>query len=102
MKKLMYWLPAMALAGCSLTVHAQDKWAYEVIGSNNQPTLTFTPPVDLTYPPEGMPMPIASATETRGVVITRQEAAARLRAPKLIIMLVPAQIAERRSYSSLP
>jgi hypothetical protein len=98
----MYWLPAMVLAGWSLTVHAQDKWAYEVIGSNNQPTLTFTPPVDLTYPPEGMPMPIASATETRGVVITRQEAAARLRAPKLIIMLVPAQIAERRSYSSLP
>jgi hypothetical protein len=49
-----------------------------------------------------MPMPIASATETRGVVITRQEAAARLRAPKLIIMLVPAQLAERRSYSSSP
>ena len=102
MKKLMYWLSAMVLAGWSLTVHAQDKWAYEVIGSNNQSTLTFRPPVDLTYPPEGMPMPIASATETRGVVITRQEAAARLRAPKLIIMLVPAQLAEQRTYSSSP
>lgn len=100
MKKLMYWLSAMVLAGWSLSVHAQDKWAYEVIGSNNQSTLTFRPPIDLTYPPEGMPMPIASATEMRGVAITRQEAAARLRAPKLIIMLVPAQLAEQRSYSS--
>jgi hypothetical protein len=43
-----------------------------MIGSNNQPTLTFSPPVDLTYPPDGMPMPIARAIETRGVAITRQ------------------------------
>ena len=102
MKKLIYWLSSMVIAGWSLNVHAQDVWAYEVIGSNNQPTLTFRPPVDLTYPPDGMPMPIARATETRGVVITRQEAAARLRAPKLIIMLVPAQLAEQRTYSSSP
>ena len=100
MKKLIYWLSSMVIASWSLNVHAQDVWAYQVIGSNNQPTLTFSPPVDLTYPPDGMPMPIARATETRGVVITRQEAAARLRAPKLIIMLVPVQLADRRSYAT--
>jgi hypothetical protein len=98
MKKLAYWLSSIILAGWTLTVHAQDIWAYQVIGSNNQPTITFQPPKDLTYPPAGMSMPIAYAGETRGVVISPQEAAARLRAPKLIIMLIPAQIADRRRY----
>lgn len=102
MKNLMYWLSSVVLTGWTLTVHAQDVWAYEVIGSNNQPTITFRPPRDLTYPPAGMPMPIADASERRGVVLTPQEAAARLNAPKLIIMLVPAQVADRRRYAISP
>ncbi|HEV2007914.1 MAG TPA: hypothetical protein VGQ88_04240 [Burkholderiales bacterium] len=100
MKKLMYWLSSVVLAGWTLSVHAQDIWAYQVIGSNNQPTITFQPPRDLTYPPAGMPMPIAEVGERRGVVITPQEATARLRAPQLIIMLIPAQIADRRRYGN--
>lgn len=102
MKKLLYWLSSVVLAGWTLTVHAQDVWTYEVIGSNNQPIITFQPLRDLTYPPEGMPMPIADASERRGVVITPQEAAARLNAPKLIIMLIPASVADRRRYSISP
>ena len=98
MKNFMYWLSSVVLASWTLTVNAQDVWAYEVIGPNNQRTVTFRPPMDLTYPPAGMPMPIADASERRGVVITPREAEARLRAPKLIIMLVPAQIADRRRY----
>ena len=102
MKKLMYWLSSVVLAGWTLTVHAQDVWTYEVIGSNNQPNITFKPPRDITYPPEGMPMPIADASERRGVVLTPQEAAARLNAPKLIIMLIPAALADRRRYAISP
>lgn len=102
MKKLLYWLSSVVLAGWTLTVHAQDVWTYEVIGSNNQPIITFQPPMDLTYPPEGMSMPIADASERRGVVLTPQEAAARLRAPKLIIMLIPSQVADRRRYGISP
>ena len=102
MKKLLYWLSSVVLAGWTVTVHAQDVWTYEVIGSNNQPNITFQPLMDLTYPPAGMPMPIADAGERRGVVLTPQEAAARLNAPKLIIMLIPAQVAERRRYAISP
>ena len=102
MKKLLYWLSSVVLAGWTVTVHAQDVWTYEVIGSNNQPNITFQPLMDLTYPPAGMPMPIADAGDRRGVVLTPQEAAARLNAPKLIIMLIPAQVAERRRYAISP
>lgn len=100
MKKILYWLSSLVLAGWTLGVHAQDIWAYEVIGPNNQAKLTFKPPVDLTFPPTGMTLPIVTGNDNRGVVLTPREEAERRRAPHLIIMLIPAQLAERTSATS--
>jgi hypothetical protein len=102
MKNPLYWLSSAVLACLPLTVHAQDVWTYEMVGSNNQPLITFQPPKDLTYPPDGMAMPVADAYQQRGVVLSPQEATSRLNAPKLIIMLIPAQVADRRRYGMSP
>ncbi len=102
MKKSLQWLSCLLLAGLPMSVHAQDVWTYQVIGADNQTRISFQPPIDLTYPPEGTPMPVADVSERRGVLLTPQEAAARLRAPKLIIMLIPSQVADRRRYGISP
>ncbi len=91
---------ATLLAGWSANVMAQDVWSYQIVSANNQIRVTDTPPRDLTYPPPGMPMPIVMGNENRGVVLTQREAAARRSAPQLIIMLIPAQVAERRRTAS--
>ena len=86
MKKL-HWLIALLLTGFALEVHAQTVWSYEVIDADNKTTITATPPTDISYPAANAPMPIYNPNAPQGVVITAQEAAARRRAPMLIILL---------------
>lgn len=100
MKKQMYWLSFVMLAGWALSAHAQDVWTYQMVGPNDQSKVTFQPPKDLTYPPAGMPMPISYSTENRGVVLTPREAQARRNSPQLVIMLIPAAIAERSRFAA--
>ena len=57
--------------------------------------------LDLTYPPRGVPTPIIYG-KNPGVVLTPQQAAARRNAPQLVIMLIPASLAERAAYSNIP
>ena len=102
MKKFLYWLSTLLLTSWATGAQAQDVWAYEVIMPNNEVRLTAKPPRDLTYPPVGMPMPIAYGTENRGVTLTPQQAAARRNAPQLVIMLMPAALAERTTFYSVP
>lgn len=77
--------------------HAQDVWVYQVVQGNGQARLMREPPVDLTYPRDGAPMPVADrmSSATRGEPLTPQQAAARRASPHLIITLVPAQVGEQ-------
>ena len=102
MKTRLSCLSFLLLAGWGTGAQAQDVWAYEVILPNNQVRISATPPRDLTYPPASMPMPIVYGNENRGVTLTPQQAAARRNAPQLVIMLIPAALAERTVFSSVP
>ena len=89
-----FWLLPLLIAAWIRPAAAQDVWAYAVVGPDNQPTITFRPPVDLTYPPAGVPMPVVGPNEdasARGIRLVPQEAARRQSAHKVIIMLLPAQ-----------
>jgi hypothetical protein len=99
MKHLLCFLSALVLSGWALGVSAQEVWAYQVVGRDNQPRLVLKPPVDLTFPPPGVPLPIVMGNATTGVALTPREEAARRNAPHLIIMLIPAQIADRTRMS---
>ncbi len=79
---------ALALLGGGAC--AQSVWTYEVIGPDNKATVSFKAPKDISYPPPGQPVPIYDPKAKQGTVLTPQEAAARLRAPMLIIILGPA------------
>ena len=99
MKNLLSLLSALVLSGWALGVNAQEVWAYQVVGRDNQPTLVLKPPVDLTFPPPGVPLPIVMGDAVTGVPMTPREEAARRNAPHLIIMLIPALIADRTRMS---
>ena len=102
MKKILYLLSSLLLAGWVLNAQAQDIWAYQIIGPGTQAPMTFKPPTDLTWPPAGAPAPVAISGPNRGVVMSAQEVAARRNAPHLIIMVIPAQIAQRSGYTIAP
>ena len=102
MKMRLCWLSCLLLAGWGTGAQAQDIWAYEVIMPNNQVRITAKPPRDLTYPPAGVPTPIVYGNENPGVRLTPQQAAARRNAPQLVIMLMPAALAERTAFSTVP
>jgi hypothetical protein len=86
MKKQILWFSWLLLAGWGLGAHAQSVWTYEVIGPDNK--LTFLqPPMDISYPPANMSTSVHNANEKQDFPLTAQEEAARMRAPKLIIML---------------
>jgi hypothetical protein len=102
MKKHLYWLSSLLLAGWAAGAHAQDVWAYQVIMPNNDVRMMPKPPRDLTYPPAGVPMPIVYGNDNPGVVLTPQQAASRRNAPQLIIMLIPAGLADRTVTSNYP
>jgi hypothetical protein len=89
-KKPIYLLSCLLLAGWALAAAAQSVWTYEVLGANNQSTIDTKPPMDISYPPGNARAPIYTAAEMpRGTILTSQQAAARLNAPKLIIILGP-------------
>ena len=77
---------AMACGGAG----AQSVWTYEVIGPDNKANVSFKPPKDISYPPAGQPASVYDPKAKQGTVLTPQEAAARLRAPMLVIVLGPA------------
>ena len=88
------WLLPLLLASWIPTASAQDVWSYAVVGADNRPIIHFRPPIDISYPPAGVAMPMATPNQSqiaRGVRLTPQEAAQRLSAPKIIIMTLPAQ-----------
>ena len=87
MKNPVRLMSFLLLAGCALGVHAQNVWTYEVIRADNTASTTFTPPMDISYPPANVRPTVASGKERHETVLTSQEAAARLNAPKLIIFL---------------
>ena len=94
MCKLRLWLLPLMIASWIPTASAQDVWAYAVVGPDNRAVIHFRPPIDLTYPPPGAPTPVMRADESqlaRGIRLTPQEAAQRLSAAKVIIMVLPAQ-----------
>ena len=94
MQTRCFWLLPLLIAACVPPAVAQDVWAYAVVGPDNKPVVKMSPPIDLTYPPPGTPMPVVGAYDdpsTRGVRLTPQEAARRQSASKVIIMLLPAQ-----------
>ena len=94
MHKRCFWLLPLLIAAWIPTAAAQDVWAYAVVGPDNKPVIMFRPPVDLTYPAPGEPMPIVGPIENpmgSGIRLTPQEAARRQNAPRVIIMLLPAQ-----------
>ena len=84
-------MSGLALALATIGAHAQSVWTYEVIGPDNTATVSSKPPKDISYPPAGQPVPIYDPKGKQGTVLTPQEAAARLRAPMLIIVLGPAR-----------
>ena len=88
MKKTACLMASLWLVGWALGAQAQTVWTYEVIGADNVARITPRPPMDISYPAahEGVPDRSGKPLET---VLTREEAAARLRAPMLIIMLNP-------------
>jgi len=92
MTKRWMLLATPLLAGWALNACAQDVWTYELIGPDNEPKVTFTPPLDLTYPPPGVPMPVVHSDAeamARGVRLSAQQDAEHLAAPQLIITLLP-------------
>ena len=89
MKKPVRWISSLLVAGCALSVHAQSVWTYEVIRADNTITTSTKPPMDISYPPANVKSPVAYGNERQETVLTAQEAAARMRAPKLIIFLGP-------------
>ena len=94
MIKLGISLFALLIAGWASTAAAQDVWAYATIRGDNTATVRFVAPVDLTYPLPGQPMPMVGPNEdpaARGIRLTPQQAARRLAAPKIVIMLLPVQ-----------
>ena len=88
-KKPVRWMSCLLLAGCALGVQAQSVWTSEVIGADGKTTITSKPPMDISYPPANVKLPVAYGNERQETVLTAQEAAARMRAPKLIIFLGP-------------
>ena len=103
MIKLWISLFALLIAGWTSMAAAQEVWTYATIGADNNSTITFTAPVDLTYPPAGQPIPMIGPNEdpaARGVRLTPQQAASRLAAPRVIIMLVPLQ--QATNISTMP
>ncbi len=94
MRKSYIWLLPLLTAAWIPSAAAQEVWAYAVVGPDNKPVVTFRPPVDLTYPAPGAPMPVVGPLENAvgyGIRLTPQEAARRQSAPRVIIMLLPAQ-----------
>ena len=77
----------LAIAPCA--VHAQNVWTYEIVLPDNRTVVTQKPPKDISYPPAGQLAVVSRPDETIAVPISAAEAAARLRAPKLIILLAP-------------
>ena len=84
-------LLSLLLATWSLHASAQSVWTYEVLTADNRFTIGTKPPMDISYPPGNARAPIYNANDLpRGTVLTAQQAAERLNAPKLIILLGPA------------
>ena len=97
------WLFPLLIAGWIPPAAGQDVWAYAVVGPDNQPSISFRAPIDLTYPPAGAPMPVVGPNEdasARGIRLVPQEAARRQSAARVIIMLLPAQ--QARNISRMP
>lgn len=97
MQSIRYALAFLLPAFVWSHAHAQDVWVYQVVQGNNQPRLMRAPPVDLTYPRDGAPMPVTDriSSASRGEPLTPQQAAARRASPHLIITLVPARVGEQ-------
>ena len=74
-----------------VTEDSSKAWTYEIIGPGNESKITFEAPRDLTWPPEGAPMPVVTsrAGAMRGVPETSQELIERVNAPTLIITTMP-------------
>lgn len=90
MKKAAHLMSCLLLAVCATGAGAQSVWTYEVLGPNNQYTIGTKPPMDISYPPGNAKAPIYTAEEMpRGTVLTSRQAAERMNAPKLIIILGP-------------
>jgi len=80
----------LLLAAAPVSVHAQNIWTYEVLQPDNRSiSVAPKPPHDISYPPAGQRARIAGPNEHNVVPISAAEAADRLRAPKLIILLAP-------------
>ena len=97
MIKLWFSLFVLVIAGWSPVTAAQDVWAYATIARDSPSTIRFTPPVDLTYPKPGQPIPMLGPNEdaaSRGIRLTPQQAARRLAEPKVVILLLPVRQAE--------
>ena len=61
------------------------------MAADNRFTIGTKPPMDISYPPGNARAPIYNANDLpRGTVLTAQQAAERLNAPKLIVLLGPA------------
>ena len=90
MKKKIHWLLSIVLTALALGAHAQTIWTYEIIGSDNQPRITYSPPRDISYPAANVATPIYFANEgQQGVPLTAREETLRANAPMLIILLGP-------------
>jgi hypothetical protein len=92
MKKAACWTLSLALAGWALSGNAQTVWTYEVIRADNNATVASRPPMDISYPASNASVPVYYRNDRHEIELTAQEAAARLRAPKLIILLAPSAI----------
>jgi len=87
MKTQLLQLSFLLLAGFATSVHAQTVWTYEVIGTDNTPKIATKPPMDISYPPPNVVLPMYSGNNRLETVLTPREEAVRINAPKLIIML---------------
>jgi hypothetical protein len=79
----------LLLAAAPAAVHAQNVWTYVVFQPDNRISVAPKPPHDISYPPAGQRPRISGPNEHNVVPISAAEAADRLRAPKLIILLAP-------------
>ena len=79
----------LLLAAAPVTVYAQNVWTYEVLQPDNRISVAPKPPHDISYPAGGQPARVSRPNEHNVVSISAAEAAERLRAPKLIILLAP-------------
>ena len=79
------------LYGACLT-SAAHAWSYVVVDSAGNEKTYDSPPVDLTYPPAGAPMPVIGANESaldRASPLSAADERHRLSTPPLIIDDLP-------------